>query len=499
MTRGLCLKIGEKMYLLKISTNVQNYGLRPDSNTNISAYMDLCIRDNMTINRIYTYMNDITVVNEGESFNELRRLNMEYEDISMNNFILTIDTADTTDISSTTINGIYLYDRPPIPDNVVEALFNDFDTCGNGFLTGGEIDAFSQASGIPIDELNALDSDSDEISLSQIKIMYKPLLKNSPILVNSFDDYNIITKYKNFWVKFMDKKYNDNMSKNDFNVITYEDLYSDFVTGIKCTDISGSVFTLLCAELRIQDIIKPSLSVEGDAKITGDLIIANKSTGTNYVTVDPDNYFMGIGTDERFINYQDRVYDTTSNMYTGRHNVHISHDTYPVMVVERIRELPESELSGNLVSFGSYSTLTAKRRSHLYKFDKLITNAAVYNAAYNAKFLEDNQSDVVSHIKYGPDISFEVCDKTDRTVELGQIGMGIDSMDDTGNLRGCFTVNVYDPDQSDPNKSKNVQRSIMYVDNTSTLYVKQINLNGGVLTTNTNGDLLWNGKKLITE
>ena len=310
----------------------------------------------------------------------------------------------------------------------------------------------------------------------------------------------MVTKYKNFWVKFMDKKYNDNMSKNDFNVITYEDLYSDFVTGIKCTDISGSVFTLLCAELRIQDIIKPSLSVEGDAKITGDLIIANKATGTNYVTVDPDNYFMEIGTDERFINYQDRVYDTTSNMYTGRHNVHISHDTYPVMVVERIRELPESELAGNLVSFGSYSTLTAKRRSHLYKFDKLITNAN----EYNENFKKDNQSDVVSHIKYGPDISFEVCDKTDRTVELGQIGMGIDSMDDNGNLRGCFTVNVYDPqlndpDQADPNESKNAQRSIMYVDNNSTLFVNQISLGGKVLTTNTNGDLLWDGKKLKTE
>mgnify|MGYP005659752097 FL=1 len=288
------------------------------------------------------------------------------------------------------------------------------------------------------------------------------------------------------------------MSEQDFNVIYYESLEYDFVTGIKCIEKTGNVFTLLCGELRIQDIIKPSLSVEGDAKITGDLLVTNKSNGTNFVSIDPDNHFMGIGTDERFINYQDRIYTTTSNIYTGRHNVNISHDKYPVTVVERIREIPENELDRNafnkMSTFGSYSTLTVKRRSKLYEFDELVSNAKDFSDIWKTL----HPTDKLSRQKYGPDISFEVCDKTDRTVELGQIGMNIDRIGDIGSLHGCFFVNVFDPvDPDNPNDFNVDKRSIIHVDNDSQLFVKTINLNGGTLE-NKNGDLHWNGKKLAT-
>jgi len=300
---------------------------------------------------------------------------------------------------------------------------------------------------------------------------------------------------------FDDKKYYDHMSEQDFNVIYYEDLYSDYSTGIKCIEKTGNVFTLLCDELRIQDIIKPSLSVEGDAKITGDLLVANKSNGTHFVSIDPDNHFMGIGTDERFINYQDRIYTTTSNIYAGRHNVNISHDKYPVTVVERIRELPKDELDknafNNMSTFGSYSTLTVKRRSKLYEFPELVSNAKEFSHIWKTFHPNDN----VSRQKYGPDISFEVCDKTDRTVELGQIGMSIDRIGDIGSLHGCFFVNVFDPvDPDNPNDFNVDKRSIIHVDNDSQLFVQKINLNGGVLSADATGtNLFWNGKKVVTE
>jgi len=300
---------------------------------------------------------------------------------------------------------------------------------------------------------------------------------------------------------FDNKKYYDHMSVKDFNVIYYEDLYYDFATGIQCIEKTGNVFTLLCDERRIQDIIKPSLSVEGDAKITGDLLVTNKSNGTNFVSIDPDNHFMGIGTDERFINYPDRVYATTSNIYAGRHNINISRDKYPVTVVERIREIPENELDRNafnkMSTFGSYSTLTVKRRSKLYEFDELVSNAIDLSDIFKAV----HPNDKVSHQKYGPDISFEVCDKTDRTVELGQIGMNIDRIGDDadGSLRGCFFVNVFDPSSSSIPGSVMNKRSIIHVDNDSQLFVQKINLNGGVLSADGSGNLLWNGKKVVTE
>ena len=100
--------------------------------------------------------------------------------------------------------------------------------------------------------------------------------------------------------------------------------------------------------------------------------------------------------------------------------------------------------------------------------------------------------------KYGPDISFEVCDGTDRTVELGQIGMNIDTMDASGYLHGCFSVNVFDPRSN--SESNTTRRTIIHVDNSGTLFVNQISLNGGVLSSDPSGiNLYWNSKKLVTE
>jgi hypothetical protein len=39
----------------------------------------------------------------------------------------------------------------------------------------------------------------------------------------------------------------------------------------------------------------------------------------------------------------------------------------------------------------------------------------------------------------------------------------------------------------------------MYLDNDITLFVKQVNLGGKVLSTDGLGNLLWNGKKVLTE
>jgi len=427
--RTLMLGINGKMYFLLLSTNIQSYGLRPDSNANITKSLTIALLGNIMTNRMYCLMNSITPVNNIEGFNELVRLEHENNDITLSTFILTVDTSNISAITKQEI---------------------------------------------------ALDTDTLTLNTGNI------------VSMDNFNEYNELVKYKNFWVKLNNKNYYDNMSIHDFNVITYEDSYSDFITGIKCIGISGSTITFLCNEVRIQDIIIPSLSVQGDAKITGDLMITSSKYGddTNYVSIDPDNNFMGIGTDERFINYQDRTYTTTDSVFAGRHNVYVNHDKYPVMVIERIRELPQDQLNNNFTSFRSYSTLTAKRKSKLYDFDEIYQNIN----QYEVDFKNGSPNDKVSHMKYGPDISFEVCDKTDRTVELGQLGMNIDSMGQDGYLRGGFGVHVFDPEIS--NSTITTKRSIMYVDNDSQLFVQKINLNGGVLTTDDGTNLFWNGEKL---
>ena len=494
--RILFLKIEGKMYLLGIGTNIQSYGLRPDSNPNLITFLDNGIRGNMMNNRIYTYMNSsIKAVNEVESFNKLRRLNIKYVDILMFSFILTFDI---TDIDKTKIQDLHIIEGFPIPDSQLKSLFDKFDTNNDNYLSGDEITEFSQVSG-QVSELNALANDNNgKISFEQISTLFKPLKYGDTQLVRNLS-YNIITKYKNFWVRYMNN-YNENMSVGDFNVITYEDLHSDFVAGIKCTKIDGTTITLLCSELCIQDIIKPSLSVEGDARITGDLLLTH-SSGTNYVSIDPDAEFFGVGTDERFINYSDMVYSTIDNPYAGRHNVSFLRESYPVVVGDRIQEnavkidsnISMSDISTNVLTyFSTYSAYTAKRTSRLYTYADIVK----YTDEYDKRAVPE--SDKVTRLRYGPDISFEVRDANDRTVEIGQVQMVIDRLDNNGVLRGGFGVQVNDPSEDGTVTFETSRRNLIYVDNDSQLFVQKINLNGGVLTTDNGTNLFWNGKKLLT-
>jgi len=412
--RTLMLEINEKMYFLLLSTNIQSYGLRPDSNTNITKSLTNGLRGNMMTNRIYCLMNNITPANNIESVNELVRLNHENDDIKLSSFILTVGT--------NSINAINKQD-----------ITLDYDTLTTNIGTN--------------------------------------------INITDFNEYNDVVKYKNFWVQINNKKYYDNMSINDFNLVTYEDLYSDYLSGIKCIGISGSTLTFLCNELRIQDIIIPSLSVEGDTKITGDLLIAKKSSQENYVCIDPDNNFMGIGTDERFINYSDAVYTTTDSAYAGRHNVSVLRESYPVAVGDRIQENANivnkdtniSDINTDeLTYFSTYSAYTIKRTSRLYTFDEM----ANYAEEFNKRAV--SPSDKVTKLRYGPDISFEVRDKNDRTVELGQVHMSIDRIDSNGSLRGGFGVQVSDPDPGGTIEFEFARRNLMYVDNDSQLLYRKL-------------------------
>jgi hypothetical protein len=247
-------------------------------------------------------------------------------------------------------------------------------------------------------------------------------------------------------------------------------------------------------EFCIQDVLTPSLNVTGDAKVVGDLMISDPRTSVNYVSIDPAQKFVGINTDDRIINYPDRIYTTTTSVgdpligkYSAKHHVHVKGKTYPVMVSERIQEADASANNPTPQYFGTYSGFTVKRTSELYEFEDIKTNADTQNDN------EVDPSDKVTHIKYGPDISFEVCDKTNRTVELGNVQMMIDTVDAQGHLRGGFGVKVVDPPMNSAQPSKN--RNIMYVDNMGTLFINKINLGGNELSVE-NSVLKWNGNSV---
>lgn len=290
----------------------------------------------------------------------------------------------------------------------------------------------------------------------------------------------------------------------------YDDNNYDYITAAVCYDVSLVSMELIVVEFCIQDAISPSLNVTGDTKIKGDLMIVNNNTGQNFVSIDPDQSFFGINTDERNISYRDIAYTTTtSNLYNAKYQVHVHGRNYPIMVSERIQENIEditkalnntpimsaslTDMAGiNTRYFGTNTAFTVKRKSDLFTFDEIVKCS---NEATRQN-IERNPTDRVTQIRYGTDISFEVCDNTNRSVELLNVQATIDSITEYGILKGGFSVQVNDITPSN-NNFEYTRRNLMYVNNSGTMFINKINLNG-VNLENIGGNLYWGGKRVLT-
>ena len=432
------------MYFLLTGTNIQNYGIRYNSNNNLQRLYDQRIRSPNILaeidRRIRIQKENIDPsYNILEGLNSLNVLNKKYNSIRMNQFKIVVNINNLFDIKVTKI-------------------------------------------------IIPLDTSINDISFGST-INYADL------------NFNERTKFANMYT-YLTSKYTD-IQSDDYFLLRYVDLSVDYIASSKCIDLSGQTITLILNEFSIQDCINPSLYVNGDTQLRGDLMIGTENDAAlNYVYINSNQRFFGVNTDERFINYSDMLYTTTTNRYTPKHNVYIKNDAYPVMVSERICEdASGTDVSNNdYIKFGTYTAFTVKRKSNIYDYSTLASYADKLDEAFHEK----HTTDTVTRMRYGPDISFELCDKDNKTVELGQLQLTLDGIDASGNLQCGFGVSVNDYARG--TSFGDIRRNIIYVDNSSTLFVKQINLkqinlNGGILSTSTDGNnnLLWNGKKLLTE
>jgi hypothetical protein len=108
-----------------------------------------------------------------------------------------------------------------------------------------------------------------------------------------------------------------------------------------------------------------------------------------------------------------------------------------------------------------------------------------------------NKEDNYYHNKYhyGADLTFEVKDKYNIIKEIGNISIGIDDITQNGEIKGGFSVCVVDTDKTE----NPLERQILYVNNKSVLYVNEIMLGGFLLKSDTDGNLLFNGRKVKFE
>jgi hypothetical protein len=326
-------------------------------------------------------------------------------------------------------------------------------------------------------------------SISVSEIDFDTLLESNSSTLDTLSN-NEKQKYINLIVYILEK-FTDIKEKYRINCVYDDNKFDYFAVGF-CYNIQGNVITIIFVEFCIEDVITPSLNVEGDTKVSGDLLITNKSTGNNFVSIDPIQQFVGINTDERDISYRDTSYTTTSNIYNSKFMVHAQRDAYPVMVSERIQE-NDADTSDpnnlNLRYFSTNSGFTVKRKSLLYDFNEIKNYSQLLDNTI------DKTKDKVTHMRYGSDIAFEVCDKTNRTVELIDIQGTIDSISPEGFLKGGFSVQVNDLTESN-NNFDTTKRNLMYVDNSGTLFINKIMLGGKLLEVNSSGQLMWDNKQV---
>jgi len=257
---------------------------------------------------------------------------------------------------------------------------------------------------------------------------------------------------------------------------TYEDKTNMYRAFYIPVSIKNNIMTIYTVEFSPSKILIPTLNVVGDCNIVGNSTITNENTLEKYIEMDPHKKTFLVNTSDQFINYGNMNYADVNQVYGSKHNMIVANDTYPNMTCERVAELEGRN------DFSTYSAATMKRKSNLYSLQEMKDESDALMEKYKDKDYKP---------KYGPDISFEVEDKTNNTIEIGQIAMTIDDVDKSGNIKGGFGVytNTNNADADGVGNFESSRKTILYVDNEGTLEVKKIKLGNKLLSVDANGNL----------
>ena len=284
---------------------------------------------------------------------------------------------------------------------------------------------------------------------------YFNFIIDEPKILNNLKEYNLKVKFLDFIVNIQNNY--TLLEEYDTGVISYQDLYDDFIGSFYIIKQKGTIKILL-HESKINDIIKPAVDIQGDTRIKGDLILTNSATGINYTSVDPEGKFVGINSDDRYTNYKGIFSSSSSsNIINSKNHVLVSNDTNPNLVTERFADYTGDD---EIKNFRSYSSATIRRSSRLYTFKEMYEKT------------RDN-SDPSHLAKYGVEISAEIQDKNGFTAFMQNFGTVIHDLDKNDNPRSAFVVRTY-PIKEDG--TYDIPRPMLYLDPDGTLNVENINV-----------------------
>uniref|UniRef100_A0A6C0EH94 Uncharacterized protein n=1 Tax=viral metagenome TaxID=1070528 RepID=A0A6C0EH94_9ZZZZ len=404
------------LYSITTGVDLQTFNLTYHQNTNVSSLMQLISALNSYIQLITSNYNNVDIASIVPNYQ-----------IVNENYIQ--PTLYTYPFSKCTFKKIVPNSNPYL--TIITSMYYDFNT---GIVTTG----------------------NDTVKLID--------------LVDKSDQTSRF-KYIN-WCVQLAKNYT-NLKQGDYGVLNFEDENVDYIGLFVCIDTN----TFLSLDYQINNILQPASNIRGDVRILGDLLIKdinNPNSVGNFLNVDPTLQFIGVGSDERYINYPYSFpVNTTSNIYSSKQFFHVQGISNPLSCFDRITENSSDivnpsndinelvkETSNTYKNFRSFSAATIRRTSKLYSVEEMY-NYALANSRQNNNFA-----------KYGVEISAEITDKNDFTQFIGNMGFVIDNLDDDNKIQAGFIIRAYDVDTKVGSYKQ--PRPIMYLENNSTLHVDNI-------------------------
>ena len=421
-------KNNNKLYIFGNGINIGNYNLKINNNGNFSSFFDYIDYMNLYLQNFIIRLNniDVTTIPNYKSVNDYFSIISNV--VSPKQFTLKKIVADFSNFSNTKLYDI------------------DFNTL---IVSGNDLNK-------KINQLQDINERNKYIiMLTNIRSIYSKKNTNQQL-------FNI----------------------GDYGLINTEDDFVDFFSLFYCSEVNATSVTLISIEIKINTIIQPSVDLKGDLRIKGDTYFHNDNTNIDFVSIDTSEYFVGIGTNQRFVNYSNN-YITTTNEDLSRHKFIISGNSFPISVHERTSEVaPERDSDGTISSyplnrisdFSNKTSVTSRRKSNYFTINEMKEYASFYK---ETAVDGPNIGKIISY-KYGPDMNFEIKDSTNITRELGNIHMVIDDIDNN-NIKAGFGVNVVDTSIN----NKVVERGILYVNNQSVMDIDKINLGTDVDGVNT--------------
>jgi hypothetical protein len=415
--------------------------------------------DNYTVNTVFLIENKLLVLGSG---------------IDIQQFNININNPNV----STLLNKI--------TQNIISLNYNYYN-----YTTSNDVSGINY---VETDKYLSLFKTPDEIFDLNYTFTLVPSVTN---LLNNKVDGTEIKNVTNNLKKELSTSFMVNYTKNDskssFGIVNARDNNNDYIAlYYKYRDNDGST-KLQTYYLNITNkLFVSSVNLNGDMSITGQLELFKNNKEEKFITIDPENSYLGINTNDRFLNYE-LEYQTTSSIYNSKHHVIAFSDSYPNVAFERQSETKEDSNDPDYSRFGSYSSSTMVRVSKLWDYDEIMKRVDLLNGSNIMKLdtqkVTYNESEFNWHFHrtYGPDISFEIKDKSDVNVELGQLKMVIDKRENK-TIHAGFGVQVVDTKLSTGFEGS--LKNILYVNNDSQLFVEGVWL-GGKLFHMKEGNLMW--------